>query len=83
LFQARKQKRGITMGSDTSEQVMTLLTELAVLKKQNEEYEANPSEAEQGEHRLRQERQKQITDEIKSLAEEKKESNDAAPINRS
>lgn len=60
------------MGSETSEQVMTLLKELAVLKGQDKDYETNPSEAEHEAYRVRQQRHEEITQEIKSLAEQKK-----------
>lgn len=66
------------MGSE-SEQVMTLLKELAVLKEQNKDYETNATEAEREEHRLRQQRHDQITQEIKNLAEQKARPNDSTP----
>lgn len=60
------------MGSDASEQVMAVLTELAGLKELNRQYEANPIEADREAYRLRQIRLEEITQEIKSLAEQKK-----------
>ena len=60
------------MGSDASEQVMALLTELAGLKEINRQYEADPTEADREAYRLRQLRIEEIGQEIKSLAEQKK-----------
>jgi hypothetical protein len=77
-FQSKTSDLGGAMDSDTSEKVMTLLKELAVLKEQNKEYEANTSKAEQEAHRLRQQRHEEITEEIKSLAEQKKTSEQSA-----
>jgi hypothetical protein len=58
---------------ETSEQVMVLLKELALLKELNEAYAANPTEAEYEAHRLRQQRRAQITAEIKILAKRNKD----------
>ena len=60
------------MGSDASEQVMALLSELAGLKELNQKYEADPVESDREAYRLRQLRLEEITQEIKSLAEQKK-----------
>jgi hypothetical protein len=60
------------VGSETSEQVMALLNELSVLKELNKKYEADPNEPERAAHVQRQQRQTEITEEIKSLAERKK-----------
>jgi hypothetical protein len=60
------------MGSESSDQVLALLKELAVLKEKNQHYEANPSEAERDEYRVRQLRHEEIAEEIKALAESKK-----------
>jgi hypothetical protein len=66
------------MGSETSEQVVALLAELATLKQLDQEYEANPSEGGGEAHRQRQQRQEEITREIQALAEEKKNSEAAS-----
>jgi len=60
------------MGSDASEQVMALLSELAGLKELDKKYEADPVESDREAYRLRQLRLEEITQEIKSLAEQKK-----------
>lgn len=56
------------MGSETSEQVMALLKELATLKELDKAYEANPAEGEHEAYRLRRQRHDEITAEIKGLA---------------
>lgn len=66
------------MGSETSEQVMALLKELAMLKEQDKVYEANPTEGNYEEHRVRQQRHEEITAEIKALAKQSKDK-DAEP----
>jgi hypothetical protein len=58
--------------SETSEQMMALLSELAALKELNRKFEANPAQHEQEEHRLRLQRFDEITEDIKALAEQKK-----------
>lgn len=60
------------MGSEASDQMMALLSELSGLKELNEKYEADPTEDEREAYRLRQARQEEITQEIKALAERKK-----------
>jgi hypothetical protein len=60
------------VGSEASEQVMALLSELAMLKELNKKYEADPSESEREAHRQRQLRHDEITQEIKALAERTK-----------
>ena len=60
------------MGSETSEQVMALLKELAMLKELDKSHEANPTEVEHEAYRVRQERHGEITAEIKALAKETK-----------
>jgi predicted transcriptional regulator len=61
------------MSSHESEQVLTFLKELSVLKELDSEYEGGPkTESEQDTHRLRQQRHQEIVDEIKTLAEQKK-----------
>lgn len=61
------------MGGETSEQVIELLKELALLKALDKHYEASPNqaEAECEEHRVRQQRHDEITAAIKALAETK------------
>ena len=61
------------MSSDKSVQVLTLLKEISVLKELDSEYEAGPeTEVERDAHRERQQRHQGIAEEIKALAEEKK-----------
>ena len=61
------------MGSDESVQVLTLLKEISVLKELDSEYEAGlKTQCEQDAHRQRQERHQKIAEEIKALAEQKK-----------
>jgi hypothetical protein len=61
------------MSSHESEQVLILLNELSVLKKVDGELESLPqTDAERDAHRLRHQRQQQISEEIKVLAEQKK-----------
>lgn len=62
------------MGSETSEQVMALLKELALIKELDKSYEANPTEVDHQAYRLRQQRHEEITAEIKALAKGSKES---------
>lgn len=59
------------MGSETSEQVMALLKELAMLNELDKVYEANPTEGERKAYRLRQKRHGEVTAEIKGLASER------------
>ena len=63
--------RRISMSSETSEQVMALLKELAMLKELDKAYEANPTEGEHEAYRLRRQRHEEITTEIKALASER------------
>jgi hypothetical protein len=61
------------MSSDKSVQVLTLLKEISVLKELDSEYEAGPkTQVEREAHRERQQRHQRIAEEIKALAEEKK-----------
>jgi hypothetical protein len=61
------------MGNDKSVQVLTLLKEMSVLKELDSEYEAAPkTQVERDAHRQRQQRHQGIAEEIKALAEEKK-----------
>ncbi len=70
----------IEMGTTQSEQVTALLAELAVLKEQNKQYEANPSEAELEAYRLRQQRHEKIIEDIKALAERQRSSEPATSV---
>jgi hypothetical protein len=61
------------MSSDESVQMLTLLKEISVLKELDSEYEAGPkTQFEQDAHRQRQQRHQEIGEEIKALAEQKK-----------
>jgi hypothetical protein len=61
------------MGSDKSVQLVTRLKEKSVLKELDSEYEAGPkTQGERHAHRQRQQRHRGIAEEIKALAEEKK-----------
>jgi len=61
------------MDSDKSVQVLTLLKEMSVLKELDSEYEAgSKTQVERDAHRQRQQRHQEIAEEIKALAEEKK-----------
>lgn len=68
------------MGSETFEQVMALLKELAVLKKLDHAYEANPTEGEHEAYRVRQQRHGEITAEITALAHQNKETEPNASV---
>ena len=68
------------MGSETSEQVMTLLKELALLKELDRQYEAEPNETEREAYRVRQQRHEEITTELKALAKQRKEDESNAPV---
>ena len=67
------------MGSETSEQVMELLKELAVLKELDKAYEANPTEGEHEAYRVRQKRHAEITAEIKALAKQNNKETEPNP----
>jgi len=61
------------MSSSPSEQVLTLLKELSLLKELDSGYEAGSKTGnERTEYELRQHRHREITEEIKALAEQKK-----------
>ena len=61
------------MSSPESEQVLTLLKELSVMKELDGEYEGGPrTESERDAHRLRQQRHREVTAEIKAVAGQKK-----------
>ena len=60
------------MGSEASEQMMALLSELSTLKELNRHFEVSPNENEEDAQRQRQQRQEEIAQEIKALAQQKK-----------
>lgn len=61
------------MSSHESEQVLTLLKELAMLKELDNQYESgSKTESDCVAHRQRQARHQEIGEEIKALAEQKK-----------
>jgi hypothetical protein len=63
----------ISTGSDHSVQVLTLLKEISVLKELDSEYETGlKTQFEQDAHRQRQQRHRGIAEEIKALAEVKR-----------
>ncbi|MGC2446217.1 MAG: hypothetical protein WA477_01140 [Candidatus Sulfotelmatobacter sp.] len=59
------------MSSETSDQMMALLQELAALRGLDREYEANPTEAAETDFQQRQRRQEEISREIIAVAEQK------------
>lgn len=61
------------MGSETSEHVMALLQELALLKELDKAYESSPTVAEHQAYRVRRRRHEEITAEIKALAKHGKD----------
>ena len=65
------------MSSQESEQVLVLLNELSMLKKLDVENQA-PLQSEGDAHGLREKRRQQIAEEIKTLAEQKKNGTDQA-----
>jgi hypothetical protein len=73
FFIKAKDRLRIKMDSDKSVQVLTLLKEMSVLKELDSEYEAgSKTQVERDAHRQRQQRHQGIAEEIKALAEEKK-----------
>jgi len=61
------------MGNHESEHVLTLLKELSLLKELDDKYEGGPkTQSERDAHRQRQPRHQEIAEEIKALAEQKK-----------
>jgi hypothetical protein len=69
------------MGSQESDQVLNLLEELSMLRELDSRYEDSlKTEAEQDAHRLRQQRHQEIGEEIKALAEQKKNDADQSKI---
>jgi hypothetical protein len=69
------------MSSSKSEHVLTLLKVLSVLKELDGDYEGGPkTESERDAHGLRQQRHHEIGEEIKALAEQKKNDSEQSPI---
>jgi hypothetical protein len=69
------------MSSSKSEHVLSLLKVLSVLKELDSDYEAGPkTESERDAHGLRQQRHHEIGEEIKALAEQKKNDTEQSPI---
>jgi hypothetical protein len=65
--------RRISVSSLKSEEMLALLKELSILKTLDSEYDAGSnSETEQEANRLREQRHKEIGQEMKALAEQKK-----------
>jgi len=63
------------MSNQESERVLALLKELSLLKELDSEYETGTkTETHREENRLRQQRQQEIGEEIKAIAEETKNS---------
>jgi hypothetical protein len=61
------------MSTHESEEVLTLLKELSMLKELDSQFESGPkTESECAAHRLRQQRHQEIGEELKALAEQKK-----------
>jgi hypothetical protein len=61
------------MGSQESELMMDLLKELASIKEQDAKHQMNPSQAELEAHKQRRQRREEITELMKSLAEQTKQ----------
>jgi hypothetical protein len=61
------------MATETSDQVMALLQELSILKKADTDLKEQPTQPEREEHNLREKRKQEIVEEIKALAEQKKD----------
>jgi hypothetical protein len=69
------------MSSDESEHVLTLLKTLSILKDLDSEYESgSKTESEQDAHSARQQRHHDIVEEIKAVAERKKNGKEQSPI---
>ena len=69
------------MSSHESEHVLSLLKVLSVLKELDSDYEGGPkTESERDAHGLRQQRHHEIGEEIKALAEQKKNDTEQSPI---
>jgi hypothetical protein len=66
--------REVPVGSELSEKMLALLQELAMLRRLDHAYEANPTDAGESEFRQRQKRHEEIAGEIKAVAEEKQSS---------
>jgi hypothetical protein len=67
------------MGSEASEQVLALLSELSVLTELNRKYEAQPNVSDESDYRVRQQRHEEITRQIKALADKKKNADSVTP----
>jgi len=68
------------MSSHESEQVLTLLKELSLLKELDSGYEVGKkTKAERDAHRLRRQRHREIAEELKVLAEQKKRGAEPSP----
>ena len=69
------------MSSSKSEHVLSLLKVLSVLKELDSDYEGGAkTESERDAHGLRQQRHHEIGEEIKALAEQKKNDTEQSPI---
>lgn len=69
------------MSSHESEQVLTLLKELSLLKELDNGSEVgSKTESERDAHRLRQQRLQEITEEIKALAAQKKNDDEQSEL---
>jgi hypothetical protein len=66
------------MATETSDQVMVLLQELSMLKKADTDLKEQPTQSEREEHNLRQKRKQEIVEEIKTLADQKKDDEQAS-----
>ena len=64
--------------SEASDQMMALLQELSLMKELDDAFEANPIESERQAYQLRQQRRDDIGIEMKGLAEQKKNAEQAA-----
>jgi hypothetical protein len=67
------------MGTETSDQVMGLLQELSMLKEAETNLKEQPTESEREERNLHQKRKQEIVEEIKALADQKKDDDQASP----
>jgi hypothetical protein len=84
FFIEAKDRLRISMGSDKSVYVLTLLKEKSVLKELDNEYEAGTkTQVERDAHQERQQRHQGIANEIKALAGEKKHDEQQAELSDS
>lgn len=75
-----KDRRGNSMGSWESEQMLALLKELSMLKVLDTECQDGPkTHSEQDAHRLRQQRHQEITEAMKALAVQKQDEAEQNP----